>query len=224
MSPLTAGEAYRLWAPNYSSETAVSFLENKLVGEMTPPLDGLCLLDAGCGTGRRIRNAGSAKAVGLEVCPEMLAAGAAEGSFAGIDFVVGDVRQMPFDAGAFDVIWCRLVLGHLPEIANAYAELARVAHDSSTLIVSDFHPAAVDAGHRRNFRLGDKVIEVEHHVHRVDDHIKSARAAGLELRQVREAEIGNDVLPFYASAHRLEALAEHVGLPVVIAMAFGKVR
>lgn len=225
VTALDAGEAYRLWAPTYSDETPISFLEDKLVRGMTPPLTGARLLDVGCGTGRRVRDAGAATAFGLEPCREMLAAGAAvDGPFTGVGLGVGDVRDMPLDGKGFNVVWCRLVLGHLPEIGQAYAELARVADDGACVIVSDFHPAAVEAGHRRSFRAGGRLIEVEHHVHRVPQHIEAAQAAGLDLQEIREAEIGDDVRPFYARAGRLESFPEHVGLPVVLALAFRKER
>ena len=225
MTALNASEAYRLWAPTYSDETAISFLEDKVVREMTPPLAGLRLLDVGCGTGRRIRDSGAATAVGLEPSREMLAAGVfAEGPLTGIELAIGDVREMPLRARAFDVIWCRLVLGHLREVRRAYAELARVADEGATVIVTDFHPAAVEAGHRRSFRLGDNCIEIEHYVHRVADHVDAAREAGLNLQGTREAAIGNDVRPFYEAAGRADSFPEHVGLPVVLALAFRKDR
>ena len=223
MNALAASEAYPLWAPTYSDETAISFLEDRLVRAVTPPLAGRRLLDAGCGTGRRIRETKAAAAVGLEPCREMLAAGvAADGPLTGVDLVVGDVRDMPLQSGAFDVVWCRLVLGHLLEIGRAYAELARVANDGATVIVSDFHAAAAEAGHRRSFRIGDELIEIEHHVHRPADHINAACTAGLALENMREAAIGNDVRPFYEDAGRLESYPGHVGLPVVLALSFRK--
>ena len=42
MNALSASEGYRLWAPTYGgAETAISYLEQQLVRDMTPPLDGL---------------------------------------------------------------------------------------------------------------------------------------------------------------------------------------
>ena len=225
MSALAPAEAYRLWAPSYSEETAISYLENELVSAMTPPLAGLRLLDAGCGTGRRMRGCGAATAVGLEPSRAMLAAGKAPaGETPCHRFVVGDVREIPLAARAFDVVWCRLVLGHLPSIEGAYAELARVADTAALVIVSDFHPAAVDAGHQRSFRRGGDVVEVEHHVHRPANHIQAAQAAGLDLCEMRDAKIGHDVRSFYESAGLLEAYSDHLGLPVVLGLMFRRER
>ena len=225
MRPLRADEGYRLWASTYSDETAISFLEDKLVNAITPPLAGLRLLDAGCGTGRRLRGNGAASATGLEPSREMIAAGvAADGSLKGVEVVIGDVREIPIQDRSFDVVWCRLVLGHLPTISEAYAELSRVADMGATVIVTDFHPAAVDAGHRRSFRVNGERFELEHHVHHADDHIAAARAAGLGVREVREAAIGSDVRSFYESAGRLDAYPDDFGLPVVLALSFRKER
>jgi len=225
MRPLKVDEGYRRWAPSYSDETAISFLEDRLVSAMTPPLSGARLLDAGCGTGRRVRNTAAASAVGLEPSREMIAAGIAQdGPMTGVDLVVGDVREMPLQDRSFDVVWCRLVLGHLDRIDQAYAELARVADYGAVVVVSDFHPGAAGAGHRRSFRLGDEQFELEHHVHQPEDHIGAARAVGLGLREIRDSTIGSDVRCFYEKAGKLQAYPEHFGLPVVLALAFRKER
>jgi malonyl-CoA O-methyltransferase len=225
MSALAVREAYRLWAPSYSDETAISWLENELVNGVTPPLDGLRLLDAGCGTGRRIRSAAAATRIGLDLSSDMLLAGIADDTACpGFEPIVADVQAMPLGSRSFDVVWCRLVLGHLPRLDAAYPELARVADYGAMVIVSDFHPAAVEAGHRRSFSIDSEVIEVEHYVHSAATHIDTARAAGLELVDLREAIIGEDVRPFYERAGKHAAYRDHVGLPVVLALAFRKER
>ncbi len=219
MTALGARDGYRLWAPTYADETAISYLEDRLVAAMTPPLVGLRLLDAGCGTGRRLRAASAASAVGVDLSPEMLAAGGLPPP--GMRTVVGDVRALPLPDRAFDIVWCRLVIGHLPECASAYAELARVADHGAKVIVTDFHPAAWAAGHRRTFRDGTGAVrEVEHHVHRLDVQLAAARAAGLDSVGVREAAIGPDVRRFYEKAGRQALYEEHLGLSVVLALAF----
>lgn len=220
MSVLSVREGYRLWAPTYSNETAISHLEAQLAAALTPSLSGLRLLDAGCGTGRRLLGAGAVSAVGIDISPDMLNAGIGRTGEAGARVMVGDVRDLPLPDRAFDVVWCRLVMGHLPDCAPAYAELARVADIGARVLVTDFHPAAYAAGHRRTFRSGGAVHEVEHYVHDIPRHVTAAASVGLELIEIQEAEIGPDVRRYYDQAGRLSLYEEHVGLPVVLALAF----
>lgn len=223
MAELCAREAYRIWAPSYSAETAISLLEDGLVSAMTPPLGDKRLLDAGCGTGRRLLGSGAARALGVDLCPEMLEAGAAaEDLPPGYTFTVGDVLDLPVPDQAFDVVWCRLVLGHVNDLGKAYAGLARAADAGAKIIVSDFHPSAWRAGHRRSFRSGKEIFEIEHHIHEPGTHCEAATAAGLQMLDMREAAIGPEVRRFYADAGQLDRFENDTGLPVVLAIAFGR--
>lgn len=218
MTALAAADAYRLWAPTYDAETAISHLDELVVSALTPPLAGLRLLDAGCGQGRRLRDADAAVRVGVDLSPEMIGTGLAEG----LDLRVGDLRALPLTEASFDVVWCRLAIGHVVERAQVYRELARVAAPGASVIVTDFHPAAHAAGHRRTFRADGVVHEAEHHLHPLADHLADAAAVGLVSTAVREAAIGPEVEDFYRRAGRLSLYAEHRGLPVVLALAFRK--
>ncbi|HEY4029919.1 MAG TPA: class I SAM-dependent methyltransferase [Caulobacteraceae bacterium] len=218
MTVLSAREGYRLWAPSYADETAISFLEIELAAALTPPLEGKRLLDAGCGTGRRLHGTGAALAIGVDLSPEMLACGARGDPR--VETMVADVRNLPLPDRAFDVIWCRLVIGHLPDCTPVYAELARVADAGARLVITDFHPAAWDAGHRRTFRQDGQVHEIEHYVHDYVVQAAAAKAAGWQLKATQSAVIGPDARPFYEKAGRAALYAEHEGLPVVLGLAF----
>ena len=221
MTVLAAAEAYRLWAPAYSAETAISQIEDELVAAVTPPLIGLRLLDAGCGTGRRLIRVDAEQAVGVDLCAEMIEAGAH--SLAGFDrvrTVVGDIRALPFADGSFEVVWCRLVIGHLPDCTSVYRELARLVAPGGRAIVSDFHSDAYAAGHRRTFRSGERVHEVEHYVHDLSTQLRAAAECGLEILAVKEGCIGASAERFYEASGRSELFGEHQGLPVVLALSF----
>jgi len=217
-SPLPPRAAYRLWAPSYEVETAISAIDDALVAALTPPLAGLRLLDAGCGTGRRLRAVdGAALAIGADLTWEMLAAGDDPAR----PFAAADVRALPFASGSFDVVWCRLVIGHLPDPAPVYAELARVCAPGGIVVVTDFHPDAAHAGHTRSFRdAAGSLHDVEHHVHAVDDHLAAAGAAELTPAGQRDGVIDDAVLPFYTRAGRLDRYQRDEGLAVVLALSF----
>jgi malonyl-CoA O-methyltransferase len=221
---LAATEAYRLWAPTYSAETAISHLEDELVSAMTPPLAGLRLLDAGCGTGRRLVDLDAEEAVGVDLCAEMLAAGARRISdMPRVRTITGDIRALPFAEASFDVAWCRLVIGHTPDCRAVYRELARVVAPGGRVIVSDFHPIAYAAGHRRTFRAGERVHEIEHHVHDLPTQVGAAADAGLESIAVKEACVGPSVEHFYRSSQLSDRYDEQRGLPVVLALSFRRI-
>jgi len=221
MNVLAAAEAYRLWAPSYSAETAISQIDDELVAGMTPPLAGLRLLDAGCGTGRRLLDVDAEQAVGIDVSAEMLDAGARElADRPRIRTVQGDARALPFADASFDVAWCRLMIGHVPDCRPVYRELARVVAPNGRVIVSDFHAVAYAAGHRRTFRAGEQVHEVEHYVHDLATQLRAAADAGLESIAVKEGCVGSTVEHFYRSSRQSDRYREHQGLPVVLALSF----
>ena len=219
MTVLSPADAYTLWAPSYSAETAISALEYTAVECLGIDVRGRRLLDVGCGVARRLsqaRESGTSLAVGVDLTPRMLTESREDELLA-----AADVRAIPIADGAFDVVWCRLVLGHLPDLDAAYAELARVCACNGHVVVTDFHPDAAAAGHRRTFRDDSGIVrEVEHHVHTLRDHRHAAARAGLVLAQRFDRVVGETVRGFYERAGRLDAYEQQRGLALVLALAF----
>ena len=211
VSKLDTREAYRLWAPSYAAETPTSFLDDELARVMLHDLPQTRLLDAGCGIGRRIADIPGA--IGIDASPEMLAAGGAR------NVMTGDVRSMPLASESFDMVWCRLVLGHISDPLRAYRELARVCMPGGYVFVTDFHPDAVAAGHRRTFTdQAGNVHEIEHYVH--GNHAHLAEAAGLSLVAHKDGAIGPSIRDFYLRGIGLKALKKDTGLKLVAAFLF----
>ena len=218
MSILSARDGYRAWAPRYSPETAVSFLEDALVGEFGIPTAGRALLDVGCGTGRRLVHAEAALAVGVDLSPSMLGESRSSAMIG-----AADIRTLPFESESFDVVWCRLVIGHLSELDLAYGELSRVCRAGGAVVVSDFHPDAVAAGHRRTFRDSTGAVrEVEHYVHSPDAHAAAAARVNLHQTARRDGEVGPVVRQFYADAGKTAAYQAQLGERIVLALAYRK--
>jgi malonyl-CoA O-methyltransferase len=210
---LNVRDAYRLWAPTYAVETATSTLDEQLAQEMLRDLPRTRLLDAGCGIGRRIL--GIPNAIGIDLSPEMLASGQ------GQNLVNGDIRRMPFAPNQFDMVWCRLVIGHLPDPFRAYREFCRVSAPGAYIFVTDFHPDAVLAGHRRTMTGSDGTARsIEHYVH--PDHVELAKQAGLMLIQHRSGKVAPSIRHFYEQGIGLRAYRRDLGLNLVEAMLFRK--
>lgn len=224
--PIPAREAYRLWASDYDRETVVSAIDERAVARLSPSPADRILLDAGCGTGRRLWSAAptASRAVGVDLVPAMLLAGRDEipdrddGS-ARPTLAAGDLRALPIRSGVFDLVWCRLAVGHVAELDTVYAELGRVSGGRAALVLTDFHPAAHAAGHARTFRDADGALHaIVHFVHSEADHRRAAAAAGWTLTAVHHFGPGIEERPFYERAGRLDDYRVHRDLPLVLAL------
>ncbi len=219
---IAAARAYRLWAPTYEVENPVSVLDEHTVRSLTPALKGRALLDVGCGTGRRLRAvAGShAKlAVGMDLVADMLKENrdaVSRGRTA-----AADMRALPVCTESMDVVWCRLVIGHVKDLLSTYEELARVTKPNGTVIVTDFHPEAASNGHKRTFHDAKGFRHtVEHFCHTVPEHIVASSQFGLRLDRQVDSVVGPSVRSFYEAVGRERVYAEQEGLPLVLALRF----
>jgi len=220
MTVLSPAAAYGLWAPTYTEETATSFLEDRAVRALPIAHAGGWLLDVGCGTARRLASSDAALAVGVDLTVDMLRCARSRGALA-----AADVCALPFADDSFDRVWCRLVIGHVRELRAAYAELARVCRRDGEVVVTDFHPDAAAAGHRRTFRDATGVVrEIEHHVHHPTAHAVAAARAGLQLVARRDDCVGEPIRPFYERAGRLAEYERQRGLRLVLTLAYRCVR
>lgn len=218
MTAVSARSAYPQWAPTYERETVVSALEELTVRELGVATRGLRLLDVGAGTGRRLRDADASLAVGIDLVPEMIGAGG-EGDV----MIAGDAHALPFASGSFNVIWCRLMIGHVAEIRMVFAELARVCARGGRVVVTDLAPAAYAAGHRRTFRSpsGERV-EIEHFVHGIDALCRAAEPGALYLARTRLGVVDQRLRQQYVDAGAAQMFNDQRGTELVHALVFEK--
>ena len=108
-----------------------------------PPLTGLKILDAGCGSGAMARKVASSHprsaVVGVDLNPSYVAFARQHveaQTLGNLSFEIGDLMALPFPNGSFDVVWSRFVLYFLPRPAAAIAEFRRILRPGGALIVS----------------------------------------------------------------------------------------
>ncbi len=108
-----------------------------LTGALTTRVVGPLLDAAGVARGEQVLDVatgpGYVAAAALERGAEPVGIDIAEGMIAvarrdnpGIEFILGDAEEMPFEPGGFDVVVANFVLNHLPQPERAAAEFARV--------------------------------------------------------------------------------------------------
>jgi SAM-dependent methyltransferase len=110
------------------------------------------VVEVGCGTGEfaaRIRDELGAEVVASDVSPRMVTLTKERG----IEAVVADVEQLPFDDGSFDCAVANWVLYHARDPRAAASELARVLRPGGRLVA-----ATMGVGHMAELwtALGDR--------------------------------------------------------------------
>jgi SAM-dependent methyltransferase len=99
------------------------------------------VLEVGCGWGELAEWIGretTAEVVALDISPRMVELARERG----VDAQVGDVQELPFEDGVFDVVVAAWMLYHVPQLDRGIAELARVLRPGGRLVVatnSRFH-------------------------------------------------------------------------------------
>ena len=215
LSPL---EAYRLWAPGWEADpSAIVALESRVLTPWLTGLSGKVLVDLSCGTGRWLAFAQSqgANVFGFDLCREMLVEARKKAGLAG-RLAQADTCRLPLPDRCADVVLCALALGHMSPLESAVAELARLVRPGGTLLVSDFHPAAIERGWKRTFRSGGQSYEIETSPYTTERLIECAADGGLLLEEMIEPGFGEPEREIFERAGKRELFEQVRDVPAVL--------
>ena len=99
------------------------------------------LLDCGCGTGPMIsllyEKDSSKKYTGLDITPRMIEV-AKNKKLEGVNWVVGDCENLPFEENSFDAIICSNSFHHYPNPEKFFESAKRVLRPGGRLILQDY--------------------------------------------------------------------------------------
>jgi malonyl-CoA O-methyltransferase len=183
--------AYSRWAESYPPRphNRLMEIEHATVSELMPDVRGLTVLDAGCGTGRYLREleARGAIAIGMDLSMPMLERARSEHSL----IARADLRALPFAAMSIDLVVCGLALGDIEELELALTEIARVLRPAGRVIYSVVHPAGKEAGWSRTFESEGRQWAIDGHWHSLDRHRQACAAAGLAIEDWREPALAD---------------------------------
>lgn len=101
---------------------------------------GMDILDVGCGPGTITADLAAlthpGRTVGIDASAEVIEQARATGQ-AGVEFRVGDLMELPFPDGSFDVVHAHQVLQHLADPVGALREMARVCRPGGRIAARD---------------------------------------------------------------------------------------
>lgn len=183
---------YARWASSYDQErNFLIILEKLYVDQLLSQLSFNTVLDVGAGTGRyalELAHKG-AHVTALDQSPEMLAIArqAAQREDLPINFQLASLDDgLRFNAEQFDLLICALVLCHVPDMARAVRDFARVLQSGGYLLITDFHPAHTSYGWQTSFRQEGVKYELPNIPYTREDYLEAITASGLKILEARD--------------------------------------
>jgi 2-polyprenyl-3-methyl-5-hydroxy-6-metoxy-1,4-benzoquinol methylase len=188
--------------------------------EAIGPVDGLTVLDAGCGEGvvsRRL--VGAAQVVGIDRSPRLIAYARERDVSTQVRYEIHDLSQpLPQERHAFDLVVSNLVLNDVTAYQGFITTLSDVLKPGGRLVLSMNNPySAVLREKVRSYFDSDTATlynfgPVHYYHHTMEEYLAAFSAAGLLLRRLYDVQMpealvaqlpeANRAFPWYPFYHR----------------------
>ena len=110
---------------------------------LLPDLQGLAVLDLGCGFGwfcRWARQQVAARVLGIDVSEKMLARAAADTRDRAVTYIRADMEQLELPPETFDLVYSSLALHYVQNLEGLVAVVHRALVEGGSLVFSVEHP------------------------------------------------------------------------------------
>jgi malonyl-CoA O-methyltransferase len=209
-------DGYDRWAVVYDHDAnPLQALEEPLLRGAVGDVNGLSVLDLGCGTGRHsvwLASRGAA-VTAVDFSEGMLAEARRKPGAESVHFVAHDLHSpLPFAGGRFDLVASGLVLEHLSDLDLFFAEAHRVTKPGGRAVVSAMHPAMFLRGTQARFTDPEsgELVQPGSLPHSVSAFVMAGVRAGFRLADVRE------FAPNAEFAARFSRASKYVGWPMLV--------
>ena len=196
---VSSAEGYAIWADEYDAGSYLAQYEETFVLPMMDRIGSVkSVVDVGTGTGRYalgFADAG-ARVVGVDESMAMLSVASSK-SWSNCQGRVGWVQaelgsaHLPLCSDAFDLLVCALVLSHVGDLRAAVQDCVRVVRPGGSLILTAFHPVAVQwYGGGAGFQTPDAEYRLPAVRHTREDYLEAVQLSRCEVREVHDIASG----------------------------------
>lgn len=184
--------SYDEWAAHYppSAHNVLMEVEQAAMVSLLPSVNGLTVLDAGCGSGRYLAlmaKIGARRVIGVDSSSAMLA----HARDVSTELMHANVRALPFRSETIDIVVCGLVMPDEPNLRSLLTELARVMRRGGVLLYSTLHPRGAKERWKRTFQTARGLRELPAYWHSIAEHEQECAAAGLRIDALLQPGIDN---------------------------------
>ena len=220
--------AYDLWAPDYDNQPRNLMLEldeqvfSSLLKEIH--LKGHSVTDIGCGSGRhwkKIMDKEPGQLTGYDVSAVMLQSLRKKFPEASV-YKASGYKLTHSSDGAVQVIISTLSLAHFESLAKLFGEWNRILQTGGYILITDFHPVALQKGAKRSFRHNDRRVNVRNFIHPLPEIQKLAGRLNWQVIRLMEKEIDSTVKGLYEEQDALAAYESFRGTPIIYGMLLKK--
>jgi SAM-dependent methyltransferase len=210
-------DGYDLWASKHDSDpNPLIAVEEPVVLELIGKVQGLHVLDLGCGTGRYCTLLAERGAVvtGLDLSLGMIRQAVRKQTLTAYHAVQGRLSNLCLPDNRFDLILCALTLNHVQSLGPVFAEAKRVLRPDGRIVISDFHPYWVVFGHDYTefFDVAGQEYRIPCYAHRFEEYWSLFERCGWRLETLREPEIDDELIG------QFPALAGYRSIPLALVM------
>jgi len=212
---------YDLWAATYDDQppNLMLRLDEKVFIHLLAQvnLQNKAVLDIGCGTGRhwdQILRHQPAALSGYDVSEEMLKRLRQKHSAARTWLLQGNKLHETADAST-DAIISTLAIAHIANLTAAFTEWNRVLRSQGEVILTDYHPAALEKGADRTFRHGGQLISIRNHIHSIEEITQLTLKLNWAEADFMELKIDETLKHYYVEQNALHSYERFQNTPII---------